>query len=288
MANVAESTARVARGITAGRRRPGDFAAEIDVATRRRHGDVQSFLESLKTSRGQATRERAAESRAAARTRHGEVLSMLGHMEASRCKATRAYRTEAGAIMSSRQNEVTALLKRFGREQAARERHRRELAAVQRDEAAAFMRNLTQGVAALLDNLDSEGRDRSAEIRERLAAYARDRRQGIVIWGGAFRRGRSKTGASPDAIVQKADLSASTATGLEHGPSALEITSAGPRVAPKSADHPPVFERGPVQAAKAAATPEKSTKSAGPPSQRSAGSPGHRSGPHGRHGGHSK
>ena len=50
------------------------------------------------------------------------------------------------------------------------------------------MRDLTKNVAALLDNFAKEARDRSAAIRERLAAYALDRQEAVAIWRGGRRQ----------------------------------------------------------------------------------------------------
>jgi hypothetical protein len=47
MAKVAEGIARVADGISMGRRQRSELAAEIKAATRSRRSDVRSFLESV-------------------------------------------------------------------------------------------------------------------------------------------------------------------------------------------------------------------------------------------------
>ncbi|MGO9773098.1 MAG: hypothetical protein ACLPSW_26835 [Roseiarcus sp.] len=170
MAKVAEGVARIAAGIVIGRRQRSELAAEIKAATRNRHSEVRSLLVSLKTSRGKASREQATEAKRAMKARHGEVHSLLQGLKASRVKAGREYRREAKAVNSMRKTEVGVLLAPFSRERVARRRRRQELATAQRHKAAAFMRDLTSGVAALRDGFAKDNRDRAAAIRDRLAA----------------------------------------------------------------------------------------------------------------------
>jgi hypothetical protein len=174
MAKVAEGIARVAGGIAIGRRQRSELAAEIKAATRSCRSDVRSFLESVNTSRGRATRDQAAEAKKVAMGRHGEVCSLLKGLKASRGKATRVYQRDAIAINSRRRGEVKALLTQFGREMVARRKHRQELSMAQLEKAAGFMRDLTSGVAALRDRFVKDDRDRAAAIHGRLAAYALD------------------------------------------------------------------------------------------------------------------
>lgn len=223
MAIVAEGIARVTSGIAAGRRQRSELAMGINAATssRRvevrslladlkasrghasreraekarkvtsaRHGDVRSLLASLKASRGKMGREQATEAKRATKARHGEVHSLLHGLKTSRGGAARDYRREATIAIGGRRSEVKALLTHFWRERVANRKHRQTLAAAQHDEAAAFMRDLTRGVATLRDNFAKEGRDRAAEIRERLAAYARDRQDAVAIWRAGLRQGQ--------------------------------------------------------------------------------------------------
>ena len=96
MAKVAEGIARVASEIATSRRQRGELAAEIKVTTRRRHGDVQSFLEVFRTSRGKATHERAAAGRKMVKARHTEVFSLLRDLKSSRGKRAASSRRKPG------------------------------------------------------------------------------------------------------------------------------------------------------------------------------------------------
>lgn len=190
MAKVAEGMARVADGIAKGRQQRSELAVEIKNATRNRRSEVRSLLAGLNASRGRSSREQATEIQKATRTRHRDVLSFLAGAQASRARASREHRSEAIAMNNGRRNEVKALLTQFGRERIARRQHRLALAVAQRGKAAAFMRDLTSGVAALRDGFAKEGRDRAAAIRENLGAYALDRRNGLIAWMGVVRQKR--------------------------------------------------------------------------------------------------
>jgi hypothetical protein len=72
MAKVAEGIARVADGISMGRRQRGELAAEIKAATRSRCSDVRSFLKSVNMSRSKAARDQVAEAKKVCIERHGE------------------------------------------------------------------------------------------------------------------------------------------------------------------------------------------------------------------------
>jgi hypothetical protein len=165
----------------------------------------------LKSSRRKASRERLAEAAKAARARHGEIRSSLEGLKASRGRASREYRIEADATNSARKTEVSALLTRFFHQRAARRRHRQELATALRQKAAAFMRDLTGGVAALRDGFAKEGRDRAAAVRGRLVAYAFHRREAIAVWRESLSGGRravaerSEAGQRPAAESRVAD-----------------------------------------------------------------------------------
>jgi hypothetical protein len=194
MAKVAEGIARVASGIASGRQQRSKLAMEIKNATRSRRSEVRSLLESLKASRVRTTNEQAAEAKKIVRARHGEVHSSMQGLKASRTRAAREYKREAIVIINGRRSEMKALLSQFRRVRIARRQHFQELAAAQRIKAAVFMRDLTSGVAALLDKFDKEGSDRAKAIRERLAAYASDRQEAVDIWLGKRHR-EQRTGA---------------------------------------------------------------------------------------------
>lgn len=147
----------------------------------------------------------------ATRARFGEVRSLLAGLKTSRRRASREYLKEASAAMREREAEVSALLTRFFHERVALRRHRQKLATELRHKAAAFMRDLTSGVAALRDGFAKEGRDRAAAIRGRLVAYAFHRREAIATWRESLSRGRgagvelSQAGQRPAAESRVAD-----------------------------------------------------------------------------------
>ncbi len=242
MAKVAEGIARVADGIVTGRRQRSELAVEIRNAARSRRGEVRSLLESLKASRGRASRELATEITKVTRTRHGEVVSFLAAAQASRGSASQAYRREAVVVTSGRRREIKALLTQFGRELSARRQRRLEFAAAQHDKAAAFMRDLTSGVAALRDGFAKENRDRAAAIRERLGAYALDRRNAVAAWGGSLHEKRT--------VVQSAGASHHLAAASPAVHAGLSVPPSGPAKAASPAVHaePPVPPSGPAKA----------------------------------------
>ncbi len=190
MAKVAEGMARAVGGIATGPRRRSELAIELKAAAKSGRSEVRALLANLKGSRGRASREQATETKKATRARHGEVRSLLGSLRTSRRRASREYLKEAGATNSARIAEVSALLKRFFHERVVRRRDRQKLAIALRDKAAAFMRDLTSGVAALRDGFAKESRDRAADIRGRLVAYAFHRREAIALWRESLGRGR--------------------------------------------------------------------------------------------------
>ncbi|MGO9771844.1 MAG: hypothetical protein ACLPSW_20315 [Roseiarcus sp.] len=196
MAKAWEGAARAAEGFAAGRRRRGELAMEIKATTKSRRGEVRSLLANLKGARGRASREQAAEMKKATRARRGDVRSMLEGLEASRRRAIREYHKEAKAANSARKAEVGALLTRFFNRRVARRRDRQKLATTLRKKAAAFMRDLTGGVAALRDGFAKEGRDRAAGIRGRLLAYSLERRKANAMWRETPSRARG-AGAEP-------------------------------------------------------------------------------------------
>ena len=232
MAKVAEGMARVASEIVAGRLARSNLATKIKVATSSRRSDIESFLNNATTARDSATRELADNGRKVVKARHAEVLSMLlgaqtsrrragsqraaeaqkmtrdlqnemrstldAH-KASRIRATRDRHLEAVETNSSREGEVKAMLDQFARERVVRQRDRHELAVAQHKQATAFMRDLTNGVEAFRDQLAKDCRDRAAEIRDHLSAYAHDRREGTAIWTGGFHNATVRAAAAPAA-----------------------------------------------------------------------------------------
>ena len=224
MAKVAEGMGRVANEIAANRKQRKDFVAEVKIATGRRHSDVDSFLQSTRSARSKATREQAEHRRTTANARHADVFStllgiktlrtnaatvqaaegrkmtrelhdgvrsMLRGQKAFRMRSARTNHKEAVETNSRRQGEVKVMLDQFAREGVARRKSHDEFAEALHKRAAAFMSELTNGVAAFRDKLASDGRERAAEIRDELSAYARDRREGTALWRGKFQKSRS-------------------------------------------------------------------------------------------------
>jgi hypothetical protein len=253
MAKVAEGMSRVASEIAAGRLARSDFATKIKVATSSRRSDIESFLRNMNSVRGKATRERtqqgqktvsarhkdvlsmlldtqtsrlragsqqAAEAERAAAELHNEVRSMLDGQKASRSRAARESRKDAAETISRRQADNKAMLDQFARERASRQRHRRELAGLQHKQAAAFMRDLTNGVDAFRDKLAKDGRDRAAEIRDSLSACAHDRRDGMAIWRGNFQKSHPAKEKSGGEAVRGAVVQSTAAPAPRHEPAA--------------------------------------------------------------------
>jgi hypothetical protein len=232
MAKVAEGIARVASGIAMGRRQRSELAVEIKGLTRRRRGEVRSMLDNLRASRGRATREQAAEAKKVAMVRHGEVCSLLKGLKAARGKAMREYQRDSIAIIGKRRGDMRTLLTRFGREMMVRRQHRLDLSVEQREKAAAFMRDLTSGVAALRDTFAKEGRDRAAYIHGHLAAYALDRCNAVAAWHGSYQGAGPSHRPAADAPAVQAEPPASA-----HA-SAAAHTAAAQSPDPKSGRRP--------------------------------------------------
>ena len=181
MARVAEGMGRVAEEITAGRKQRRDFVAEVKIATGRRHSDVDSFLQNTRSARSKATREQAEHRRKTANARHADVFStllgiktlrtnaatvqaaegkkmtrelhddvrsMLRSQKAFRIRSARANHKEAVDTNSRRQGEVKVMLDQFAREGVARRKEPDEFTQALHKRAAAFMSELTNGVAA--------------------------------------------------------------------------------------------------------------------------------------------
>ncbi|MDR3517851.1 MAG: hypothetical protein P4M00_18780 [Azospirillaceae bacterium] len=185
MAKVADERARLADGIATARRQRGELVAEIRIATTSRHGEVGALLKSLKMSRDRAGREWTAEIRSLTKMRHGEVRSMLGGLAVSRGAARLAYQAEATAANRGRQSDVKELLSQFAHQRVVCRQHRLELSAVQRANAVAFMRDLTDDVAALCDRFGKERRERAGTIHDHAGAIHERLTEFALQRGGA-------------------------------------------------------------------------------------------------------
>lgn len=249
MAKVAEGIARVAGGIATGRRRRSELASEIKALTRNCRGEVRSLLTSFKASRGQASRAQAAEIKKVTRTRHGEVISLLTSLNASRRKASLEQSAEAKKLVNKRHDEVSSLLDGLN---VSRVRAIREY----RKKAAAFMRDLTNGVTLFLNEFAKNDRDRAVIVHERLAAYALDRSDAVAIWRGRPRQGEHDAKS-------------------RHQPAAESSSAAHP----KSSASESAVAKPDVKTASAAHSPEAATRSTDTQWPKS---------PIGRHGGGSK
>lgn len=124
--------------------------------------------------------------------RHNEVGALLRGMTTARERMGRQQRREAAVALRGRCQEVKTLLGHCQRAMSARHRQRLEQAAAQRAQAAAFMRELTTGVAALRDAFGvdqaaraSSCRELARTVRRQLTEYGRDRHAAIAAWGGA-------------------------------------------------------------------------------------------------------
>jgi len=171
MANIAEDMGRMADGIVAGRRQRSDLATAIKAATADRRRGVRSQLDGLHAARDRASRE---------------------------------WLQSAAAARKGRHNDVKALMAQFGRERAARRQHAVEVATAQREKAAAFMRDLTSGVAALRDGFGAaqqsrarDGRALAEAVHARLAVYGQDRVAAVAAWAGHPAKRTAATGHRP-------------------------------------------------------------------------------------------
>lgn len=156
MANMAEDMSRIGDGIAASRRQRVELMAAVRKTNAERPAPVRAQLEAMRESRGRASRDE---------------------------------RRTAAAHCRDRHSEMTSLLAQFGRQRAVTRQHALELAAAQREKAAAFMRDLTSGVAALRDGFSAgqqsrarDGRALAAAVQSRLAKYGQERRAAIAAW----------------------------------------------------------------------------------------------------------
>lgn len=89
------------------------------------------------------------------------------------------------------------------------------------------MRDLTSGVDAFRDKLAKDGRDRAAEIRNNLSAYAQDRAEGTAIWTGTAQKSRSvKERPTPAATAMAQRSESHAAPPEEASPAAAPTHSA--------------------------------------------------------------
>jgi hypothetical protein len=263
MAKVAEGMGRVANEIAANRKQRKDFIAEVKIATGRRHSDVDSFLQNTRSARSKATREQAEHRRATGNARHTDVFStllgiktlrtaaatvqaaegrkmtqelhdgvrsMLRGQKAFRMRSARTNHKEAVETNSRRQGEVKVMLDQFAREGVARRKSHDDFAEALHKRAAAFMSELTNGVAAFRDKLASDGRERAAEIRGELSAYARDRREGTALWRGKLQSRSAKEQpreAEHTAIVKSAPAPAVQSEARAPAPASASVNTHG-------------------------------------------------------------
>jgi hypothetical protein len=176
MAKAWERAARAADAIAASRRRRRELATLIETATKRRRGEVRSWLAIVHDSRRRGGGEQAAELQKTTRARRVEVRATLKRLNAARRRLAREYFSEAKTAKDARKAKSGAQMTSLFDARAAGERRRRELVATMRRRAAAFMRDLTGGVAALRNGFAAKERDRAVGVRERLVAYAFERR----------------------------------------------------------------------------------------------------------------
>ena len=127
--------------------------------------------------------------------RHRAVGHRLHEIKTSREKMAREQRRHAAAVLRRRGRETEAMLRLF-------QRSRLELAAGQRVQAAAFMRDLTGRVAALRDTFSAsqEARAKSRHasanaLHVQLRAYRQDRHDADAAWRG--RPARRGSASSP-------------------------------------------------------------------------------------------
>lgn len=144
MAKLSEGYARIKTEIDSGRHSRAELAAEIKNATISRHNDVEALLDNLKVARMRSGRDLAAQLRRATMTRNDEVRATLIGLKSNRARDNKAYHEKADA----------------------------------------FMRDLTNGVAALLASFANDNQDRASALHRSFAEYARDRKHAAAIWQG--------------------------------------------------------------------------------------------------------
>jgi hypothetical protein len=228
MAKVAEGMGRVADDVRAGRRDRAELGAEIKKAAGRRRSEVRSSLESFRTARVRTSREQATAMKAMTKTRHGEVQALLHDLKAARDRARPKAQKAAAALNSERRSDVKEVLNQFGLEQVARHKHRQDV-------ATTFMRNLTRGVAALLDGFDKGNRARARLIRERLGAYALDRHNAEDAWNEPPKKMARDGGASHHPMSDAPPPPAKPAVAEGAAAKAHEPSAAGGHVADRPA-----------------------------------------------------
>jgi hypothetical protein len=128
--------------------------------------------------------EAAAERRREVASRHRAVGRRLHEIKTSREKMSREQHRHAAAVLLRRVAETDTMLRLF-------HRSRRELAAEQRGQAAAFMRDLTGRVADLRDAFSAAQQARvtvrqasSHALHGQLRDYRQDRHDADAAWRG--------------------------------------------------------------------------------------------------------
>lgn len=144
MAKLSEGYSRVKSGIDSGRHSREELAERIKDAAITRHKDIEALLDNLKAARIRSGRDQAAQLRRATVTRSNEVRATLNGLKSNRARESKAYHEKADA----------------------------------------FMRDLTNGVAALLASFAKANHDRASALHRSFSEYARDRKHAAAIWHG--------------------------------------------------------------------------------------------------------
>ncbi len=144
MAKVSEGFARIKTGVDSSRHSRQELAEEIKNATINRHKDIDALLENLRAARIRSGRNMAAQLRRATTARSNEVRATLNNLKSIRARDSKAYHEKADA----------------------------------------FMRDLTDGVAALLASFAKANHDRASALHHSFSSYARDRKHAAAIWQG--------------------------------------------------------------------------------------------------------
>ena len=113
MAKAWESAARAADEIAASRRRRSELATQIETATKRRRGEVRSWLAILHGSRERSGGERTAELQETTRARRVEVREALERLNAARRRLAREYFSGAKTAKEARKAKSGALMTSF-------------------------------------------------------------------------------------------------------------------------------------------------------------------------------
>lgn len=163
-----------------------DFARMADGIASNRRSRIEAGSE-----RGKAVRDR-----------HTMVEAMLKELRTSRLRATHAHHVSAVAAHKRQRAEVHTMLNQFRRHRESMRRH--YLVG-----AATFMRDLTAGVAALLDTFSASRRERMETLNEQFTEFRRDRRGAEAAWRGAPAK-KSAGAQAARAAHQRSEPAAST------------------------------------------------------------------------------